>query len=154
MKFKVKTQENGAQSLGEGIKDRLFKFDIKPDAEYYISIKENKPIRSLNANRYYWGVVLKVLALEFGYTADEMHEVCKQEFNRTVIYLEPMKNGMQRTHIIGQSTTGLDTGQFSRYIEQIRGWAASEFSINIPDADSITDEIYEQISERYDKRYF
>ena len=132
------------------------KMDIATDKTYFVSIKEEKPIRSLNQNRYYWGVVLKVLALEFGYSAEEMHEISKQQFNQEHRWLKWQREGIPqaREYSFGGSTKELDTAEFSEYVDLIRGWAASEFQINIPDPNEVTDEIYEQISEKYDKRFY
>ena len=79
--------------------------------------------RSQNENRYYWGVVIALLAEHCGYTPEEMHEA--------------LKFAMLRTHEDGplpsvKSTAQLSTTEFEDYLERIRIWAATELGVVVP----------------------
>ena len=76
-----------------------------------------------NENGYYWGVVIPVLADEFGYSSDEMHEALKIKFMRT--------GGTDELPRIG-STARLNTKDWENLMEKIRIWALTEHDIKIP----------------------
>jgi len=84
--------------------------------------------RSKDQNAYYFGVVLKLLAEHTGYTVEEMHEICKYKF----LGYDLKELEGENIPLINSSAK-LSTVDFMGYIEEIRGWAASELSVNIPD---------------------
>lgn len=88
---------------------------------------EKKPPRSIEQNRYMWGVVYKIIASHTGYTIDEIHEFMKHKFLARTIDIEGEKLN------IPTSTTDLDVAQMTDYIEQIREWAFSKLNCTIPD---------------------
>lgn len=91
-----------------------------------LTVQRRRDIRSLNQNRYYWGVVVKILGDEFGYLPDEMHEILRSKF------LRRWSQGKVGTFAYSTSTANLDTNAFEQYLEQIRIWAVTEFSITVP----------------------
>jgi hypothetical protein len=102
-----------------------------PDGE--VTIKVQGQTRSERQNRWYWGVVLAALSDHTGYTAEELHELCKQRFNaRTVSDVDP-DTGEVSDSEWRQSTAALDSAAFTVYVERVRQWAAQEFGIVIPD---------------------
>ncbi|MEN6423332.1 MAG: hypothetical protein ABFD76_15440 [Smithella sp.] len=88
-----------------------------------LTIRERKSQRSLNQNRYYFGVVLDILSNHTGYESDEMHEILKFKFLKTV------KADMEYI----KSTTKLNTVEFEEYLTKIKQWAAVELNCYIPD---------------------
>jgi len=84
-------------------------------------------MRSNEQNAYLFGVVYAILSEETGHEVDELHEICKIKFNGKIVEGEK----------IGQSTTKLDSGQFTDYIERIRKWAAMDLGIHIPDPHTV-----------------
>jgi hypothetical protein len=88
-----------------------------------VVLRKQKTSRSNNQNAYYWGVVLEILSEHLGYTPDEMHEILKFKFLKTV------KADMEYV----KSTTKLNTVEFEDYLTKIKQWAASELSCVIPD---------------------
>ena len=92
--------------------------------------KAGKP-RSLPQNRYYWGVVVKMLADFTGHTAEEMHDALKFQF------LSHIDDSTGLT--IVQSTTSLSTVKFRNYCDDIQRWAAMYLELNIPDPPSAID---------------
>lgn len=89
-----------------------------------IGLEKESKRRSLPQNKYYHGVVVKILADEFGYTKEECHDILKRDFLRI-----PGENG--KPDKIG-STRDLDTIGFEEYLEKIRFWAIIEYNITIP----------------------
>ncbi len=92
-----------------------------------IQIRKYKTSRSDQQNRYYWGVVVKILSDSFGYTPEEMHEALKWQFLR--------KKGVKIPTVI--STTKLTTTQFKNYTEKIQRWASMEYGVMIPDPSEV-----------------
>lgn len=93
-------------------------------------IREAKQ-RSMPENKYYWSVVVEIVAEELGYTKDEMHEVFKAMFLSDVKHIK-MNNGTVREIRFSRSTTSLKTFEFEQYLDNIRIWAGCELGINIP----------------------
>ncbi len=89
-------------------------------------VKPRKRTRSMQANAYYWGVVLKILGDELGYTPDEMHEAMKVKFRSRIC---------PTTDLTIVASTKTDSPDFWVYVEDIRRWAATWPSggIYIPD---------------------
>ena len=87
-----------------------------------VIIRKPKTSRSDNQSRYYFGVVVELLAKELGYDKDEIHEILKYKFLQS--------NAMGMPYV--KSTTKLSTGEFEDYLEKIRRWAAEFLNINIP----------------------
>ncbi len=92
-----------------------------------LSIAAQKKDRSDNENRYYWGVVVKILGDELGYSSDEMHEALKFKFLR----MEAEPDGKRRLETV-RSTATLKTDEFEDYLDRIRMWAAADMGIVIP----------------------
>lgn len=97
------------------------------EGEYLVRVSKRRQSRSLNQNAYYWGVVVKMLAEEFGYDPQDMHEALKYKFLASSIQLE---NG--EFLFFPKQSSELNTIEFEDYLEKIRIWAIMEFNILIP----------------------
>ena len=121
---KLKLFEHEKQAIARWI--ATFKDGTKLD----IIIRKHKSKRSNEQNRYYFGVVLPILADYFGHdNTEDMHEDMKLKFNPIESKIEPGKT-------IGGTTTKLSTVDFfsaeTSYVERICRWAAMEHSLFIP----------------------
>lgn len=114
---------------------KIFEYASRKPGKYILEIKRAKEKRSLSQNKYYFGVVVKILSDETGYTSDEMHQILAQKF------LGYQKSGVK----FYQSTTKLDTLEFEVYLEKIRSWSFSEHGIHTPLPNEITEEILMQL---------
>lgn len=45
-----------------------------------VAVKRLRATRSIQQSRYYWGVVVELIAEHTGYTPEEIHEVLKAKF--------------------------------------------------------------------------
>ena len=115
---------------GEENRYRAYLHGIKEGAAIFLAIghKNKATVRSEQQNRYYWGVVVDLLALHTGYTSDEMHEALKMKF---LLVKRP------KLPDTVMSTAKLTKDQFCEYIENIQRWAAQEMGCVIPDPDSV-----------------
>lgn len=86
--------------------------------------------RTDDQNRYYRGVVLKMIADHSGYSGQEELEALHYEMRRRFL---PNRGRLN----IPVSTTALDTVEMTEYIENIRRWAAEELQLYIPDPNEV-----------------
>lgn len=115
---------------------------VKGTEDFYtIEIVKSKRKRSLNQNKYYWGVVLKVISMHTGYTSDEVHQELAKMF------LSYDNNGKQFV----RSTTKLTTWEFEQYLDKCRAWAQKEMDCHIPMPNEITDEIYIELNNMHER---
>lgn len=85
-----------------------------------VKIDKERKRRSDNQNRYYWGVVLKIVSEFTGYTSDESHEAMKMLFLK-----KHSEKGYPDTV---RSTTSLNTSEMEEYLENIRRFAAEKLN--------------------------
>jgi hypothetical protein len=100
--------------------------------EVNVIVEKQKRQRSLPQNNWYWGVAIKMIAEETGYTPQEIHSLLKTLFLKDLLIIngEPIE--------IVKSTTELDTKKFSQdYWQRIQVWAAETLNLNIPNPDEI-----------------
>lgn len=111
----------GREWLWKSVK-RFFQ-TILADGRYVWKMPEKERLtRSNQQNRYYHGVICKLVADHTGYSPDETHQILAEMF------LSYEKDG--RTFVT--STTKLKTVKFEAYMEQCRRWAAMELQVYVP----------------------
>ena len=90
---------------------------------YTVNIKRYHKPRTEQQNRYYWGVVVPLIAEWVGEEdREDIHETLKSMFN------------IDRTKKVSivKSTTRLTTQEFTDYVERVVIWAAKQ-GVVIPD---------------------
>jgi hypothetical protein len=88
-----------------------------------VTVEKEKRKRSNQQNKYYWGVVLQLIAEHTGEDPENIHEALKAHF--------------APKHVVGNivipsATRYLDTIDFSTFVEKVARWAAEELGIMIP----------------------
>lgn len=105
-------------------------FLAKADGKRVLVTIEDLP-RTGKQNKMYWGLVLNAIVQAVhestGQDKEDIHGYFKAKFLSKTMYI----NGKLVPSI--RSSTKLTTSEFSRYIEQIRAEAATEFGIQIPE---------------------
>ena len=91
-----------------------------------VSVEPVKRTRSNEANRFYWGVVVAMIAEHIGYQKEEVHRALGERFLRD---RESEVNGVPRV----KSTTKLSPVEMFEYTDQCRRWAAEFLGLYIPD---------------------
>jgi len=86
--------------------------------------------RSKNQNDYYFGVLVKFISEETGYTPEETHDILKSMFNYKRKTIET-KEGFNEVLVV-KSTTGLTTVEFEEYQSKIRQWASMSLGLFLP----------------------
>lgn len=92
-----------------------------------VIVRTWKKERSNDQNRYYWGVIIKLLSNHFGYTPEEMHNALKMLF---------LKDESRKIPTL-RNTSDLTTVEFENYLAEIKQWAAAFQTIYIPDPNEI-----------------
>jgi len=124
MYFGVIRNKKQALDLCENIKEmRLpFKYALQPIF----------PLRGLDANAYYWGIVLKMISDETGQSIEECHEAWKRKHNFRWDFIFNSLTGTYEFTAGVDSTTVLDGKEFWDYIMRVRADAEIELHICIP----------------------
>jgi hypothetical protein len=102
--------------------------------------RKKKKTRSSEQNRYYWGVVVRMVAEGFADLGNSIspsseddlhtvHEYLKRRFLKPITAADA--NG--EVHEIGYSTANLSTSEMMDYIAQIQQFAAEFLNTVIPD---------------------
>lgn len=90
-----------------------------------VVIRAHRSTRSGQANRYYWGVVVALIAEHCGYDPDDMHEALAMKFLR--IEDCPVTGAPRRTR-----TPKTNTKEFAEYVDGCVRFAAQELGVIIP----------------------
>jgi hypothetical protein len=92
-----------------------------------LTVEKLKHNRSTSQNRYYWGVVVKLISQHTGHDPEQIHELLKEMFS-------PKWHPFPHQGIGGipTSTARLDTIEFVEYTERCRTWANEFFGLQIP----------------------
>lgn len=101
--------------------------------DVWVTVRRQQHTRSMQANAYYWGVVVDSIAAHIGESAEETHELLKQKFlpKRSIEILDGRQLEMP------PSTRLLSVEDFAAYIERVRVWAAQWLGLSIPDAGQV-----------------
>ena len=126
--------ENGRIKLSQGearlYRDHLATLEGKP---VQVTIGKVKGLRTEQQMRYYWGVVVKLIADHTGHDSDYIHEFFKDKFaprqTRRV-------NGEVRI-VAGCSHDLFKENFFADYVDHIRQWASAELGVVIPDPQQV-----------------
>jgi hypothetical protein len=74
--------------------------------------------------KYYFGVIVSIMADYTGYSKDEMHDALKWQFLRV-----PGEKGLPDKV---RSTESLSTVETEAYYEEIRRWALTQYGVFVP----------------------
>ena len=120
MKFVIKDNKD---------KQSLINYLKELGSNYIVDVKKQKENRSIMQNNYYWKCIVQVLAEEYGYFNDEMHDILKVKFSSQweSIQIKDKTVGLQTIN----STARMNTKNFEIYTESIRIWALSELGIRL-----------------------
>jgi hypothetical protein len=107
---------------------------MNPGRQLTVRIDKKGSRRSIQGNRYYWGVVVEsvrhgLLNLGYELTKDETHFFLKERFNSVSI-----ENKAGISIDVPGTTTQLTKSEFSDYIEKIARFSAEFLNTVIPSA--------------------
>lgn len=96
-----------------------------------VEVTRERKARSLNQNRYYWAVIVHLIAAAMGEDDPEVaHDALKLQCNSEI---RLMGKGAERWEMrVPLSTADLDTAGFEAYCDRCRRFAAEFFNLYIP----------------------
>lgn len=83
------------------------------ETDVFVTVQRAPKLRSTNQNRYYHGIIVKLVADHLGYTPMDTHTLIK-----TVFQIE--------------STAKMESAAFEKFLEDIRIWAQTELELRLP----------------------
>lgn len=114
------------------IQKQLFPFlkdSLRDGSRWVLTVARRK--RTSPQNRRYWGngVLAQIAAQAVVNGRMYSAEVWHEQFKRQFIGVEELPNGQ----VIGKSSAGLTTTEFSEFCEQVEAYAASELGVTFYD---------------------
>jgi hypothetical protein len=97
-----------------------------------VAVSRLRAARSVQANRYYWGVVVELISEHTGYTPEEVHDFLKAKFIPKRLAMAKGNGEIVDEYVLGGSTRRLNTVEFYAYCEVIRQWAIERLDVYIP----------------------
>lgn len=139
------TDDNKHNTIGRTLRQ------LDPTKEHRITIEEIKPIRSLGQNRYYFGIVLKIISMASGEDdIDKLHKDYCMRFNPEYINYP---NGER--HTIPGETKGMDKSEFAQFTNRVKADARMHFPrINFPEVGDATTQLWEEIDRQHKESYY
>jgi len=105
------------------------------DGSYVLSITRLRAIRSPQANRYWWGVVVHLFSEHTGFTPEEIHEWAKAKFIPKRLALLNGNGDVEDEYVIGGSTRKMTTTEFYDFVDTVRTFGNERLGLNIPPPD-------------------
>lgn len=121
----------------------------RPGKDYAVTVKENRPIRSLDANAFYW-FVINIYAIHTGHTRKEIENMFKMDRHwEEVTY--PKTGRRQR---VPKDTHDLDDRDFSIVCNNLLQWGREEFpQVIVPRKEDATYAQWIEVKNDYDKTF-
>jgi len=129
-----------SRDIGKTI-TKLVEYASGEDCKFVLEINRSKNKRSLNQNKYYWGVVIAIFSDYTGFENEECHQMLTEKF------LQYTKSGREFT----KSTKQLDTKEFEQYTEKCRLWLWHEFELHIPLPNEVTEEMWIELQRKSER---
>lgn len=105
-----------------------------------VRIKRHKATRSERANRYYWGVVLPLLAKENEQTCEELHDAMCVLFlpdeKKRVEFFNKMTGESLTVETDARRSSKLKGDEFFDFVERVRLWGLEFLGVVTPDPDA------------------
>ena len=93
-----------------------------------VVVRKETNTRTSQSNRYLFGVVYAVISENTGYDPEQVHDAMKVMFAS-----QHLENGL----VITEHTSKMDTVRFSKYVDDIKRWAAEFLHCYVPDAGEV-----------------
>jgi hypothetical protein len=108
-----------------------------------LEYKKHRATRSNSQNKYYWRVVIKMIAEETGNEENDVHDflrgrfIGKEEKKHYVLDAENPRIKHEVTEYVPMTTTDLNTVEFENYLTRCREWASEWANIFIPQPNEV-----------------
>ena len=130
--FQARLDPDGTMSVPQAERFRQWVMRLckkSRDAEIIVRPMQTEfRLRNNQQNRYYWGCVLDILASEWGYGKEELHELLLHRHSRV-----PQQGKPSRV----ERTSDMSVEEFCSYVDRIKRWAIVEYGIHVPSAGEV-----------------
>lgn len=106
--------------------DAFKKYASRLQGDIQVTVGKRKRQRSLNQNALYW-LWLGVIENDTGHSTDDLHDFFKTKF------LKHTKEVFGKVYEVVQSSAGLDTMDFTTYMDKVRQFVQEELKITLPE---------------------
>jgi hypothetical protein len=103
------------------------------DGPVVVTVERQKAKRSIEANNYYHGVVIKAICKFTEQDKESVHEFLKRECNAQHVEMTNKQTGEIYEAWVGGSTAAMNVNDFYAYVERCRAWAGQFLGLEIPD---------------------
>jgi hypothetical protein len=104
-----------------------------------VTIEDDKHLRSIQANNYYWSQVATVLAKENGQTPEEFHDAMCVLFlpneSKRVEFFNKMTGESLTVEVDTRRSSKLTGGPFYDFVERVRLWGVEFLGVITEDPD-------------------
>ncbi len=104
-----------------------------------IVITKHRNRRSEEANAYYWGVVLKLMAAHTEHSPEEIHDAMCEQFlpneRKRVEFFNRMTGEVLTVNTDHRRSSKLHGAPFYDFVELVRMWARDFLGVDTPDPD-------------------
>lgn len=110
---------------------------MMPDGSVVVRVELASPnaIRSLRANRYYFGVVLEEIRKYTEQDKDDIHDFMCARFLGHKVFLVNRETGAATEREVAGRSSSLSPQDFWDFVEHVRLFANEFFGLRIPDPD-------------------
>jgi hypothetical protein len=113
--------------------------------DYCVVVKQNKPIRSLKANAFFW-VVITIYATHTGHTTKEIDYLFRMDRHWEEV---EMKSGIKR---VPKESHNMDETEYAALINNLLQWGREEFpEVIIPRREDMTYQQWMGVQNEYYK---
>lgn len=117
-----------------------------PTGEYILMVKKNRPIRSLQANKFFWAVI-RLYAIHTGHTEQEINIMFRMDRHSKIIL---NSKGVEKR--VPLETKALDTKEFAIVCNNLLAWGYENFpEVRVPRKEDMTYIQYMEIENDYTK---
>lgn len=108
---------------------------------YKVKVEPLFQKRTDSENKYYWGIVVKNISEFTGFYTHEIHNILLIMFAKLG---EGVDDKGREYHIV-ESTKGMTTMRYERYLDDVKRFFLTDFKLLIPNiGETFLDDIYEQ----------
>lgn len=118
----------------QGFTDAL---KMMPDGSVIVKVElaSQKAIRSIKANRYYFGCVLDLMAKDTQQDKDDIHDAMCDRFLKRKVFMVNRHTGEAEEREVARRSSKLNADEFYAFVENVRLFAAEFLGLTIPDPD-------------------
>jgi len=112
---------------------------VHAGTEIEVRIRRHKATRSDKANRYYWGVVLALLAKDQEMTPEDVHDAMCEQFlpneRKRLEFFNKMTGETLDVETDPRRSSKLKGDEFYDFVERVRLWGLEFLGVLTPDPD-------------------